>query len=122
MAYVKQIVLQNFLNLSAEIEAIIGKTEKKADIQGHLKKGVAILLNPFDMTVLITIVYRISELIRCRVKVISDIPMCDMCFTDGLQMDGANFITIDLRKDLPIRDAELLPLGFRTFWTVTKLL
>ena len=55
-------------------------------------------------------------------EIVADVPMSNGGFPDGFQMDGADFITVDLRKDLPVGDAEGLPLGLGAFRAIAKAL
>ena len=52
----------------------------------------------------------------------NDILMRDDCFPDWLQMDRADFISIDLGQDLPVGCAEGFPLGTGTLWAIAKTL
>ena len=64
---------------------------------------------------------RLTEFVRSRVELIANILMRDLRFTDWLIMERADFISVDLRKNLPIGCAKVLPLSLSALRTITKI-
>ncbi len=116
----KQIKLKHFLNSCSEIKAVIRILKKVADVQCHLEKFLLMLFHISNAPLVISWA-GLAEFVRSRVELIANILMRDLRFTDWLIMERADFISVDLWKNLPIGCAKVLPLGLSALRAITKL-
>ena len=118
----QQIIEQDSSYFCTQKEAGNREAENEQNILGHFQKRIPAGIDPMQTVIILARVIgnRGKQDTGSWKEAMHDVFMCNNSFPDWFQVYRTDFIAVDLRKDLPVGSAKVLPLCPGTFWAVTK--